>query len=68
MNARQAVEVNNQEVLAIVEKAKEFSKRFGWSFNKSVDEVIKRKIKAFGGSQNKDTAWYLRGDEAKKLN
>lgn len=67
MNARQAVEANNQEVIAIVEKAKEFSARFGYPLTTAIDEVVKRKIKVFGGSQLKDLAWNIRGDEAKKL-
>jgi len=66
MNASQSIQVNQEMINTLVESSKEMAIRL----NISVSEAIDKKIKVFQKVSKNDTektAWFLRGEEAKKM-
>ena len=67
MNAKQAIQANNDLVVMLLNSSKEMATRL----NITVVEAIDKKVKVYekhAKSSNESTAWFLRGEEAKKTN
>lgn len=66
MNARQAVEVNQQMVQDLLDSAKKLAESNGISIAEAIDYKVSVYEK-YAKTTNEATAWYLRGEEAKKM-
>jgi len=66
MNARQAVEANNQMVINLVELAKRNAARSGKTISEAIDSIVALYIEE-ATTNNAKCAWDIRGDEAKKM-
>ena len=66
MNARVAVDVNREMVVELFESAKELSILKGISINDAIDYKVSLYEK-HSKSNNEAVAWYLRGEDAKKM-
>lgn len=66
MNARQAVNVNQQMILDLLESAKKLAEIKELSIADAIDYKVSIYEK-YATTANEATAWYLRGEEAKKM-
>ena len=66
MNARQSVEVNQQMLQYLFDSAKKLAESKGISIAESIDYKVSVHEK-YSNTANEATAWYLRGEEAKKM-
>lgn len=66
MNARVAVDVNREMVVELFESAKELSILKGISISDAIDYKVSFHEK-YSKSKNEAVAWYLRGEDAKKM-
>lgn len=66
MNARQSIEVNQQMVKDLLDGAKKLAESKGISIAEAIDYKVSIYEK-YANTANEATAWYLRGEEAKKM-
>lgn len=66
MNARQAVEVSQKMTSDLFESAKKLAELKGISISDAIDYKVSVYEK-YANNANEATAWYLRGEEAKKM-
>lgn len=66
MNARQAVEVNQQMVKDLFDSSSKLAESKGISIAEAIDYKVSVYEK-YANTANEATAWYLRGEEAKKM-
>lgn len=66
MNARQSIEVNQQMVQDLLDGAKKLAESKGISIAEAIDYKVSIYEK-YANTANEATAWYLRGEEAKKM-
>jgi hypothetical protein len=66
MNAKQAIQANNDLVVMLLDSSKSMAKRL----NITIIEAIDKKVNVYeknAKNSNEATAWFLRGEEAKKM-
>lgn len=66
MNARQSIEVNQRMVKDLLDGAKKLAESKGISIAEAIDYKVSVYEK-YANTANEATAWYLRGEEAKKM-
>ena len=66
MNARQAIEVDQEMILDLFVSAKKLAEHKGISINEAIDYKVSVYEK-YARNANEATAWYLRGIKAKEM-
>lgn len=66
MNARQAVEANKEAIAALFGGAKKMAESKGISISEAIDYKV-AVYEKYAKNANEAVAWYLRGEEAKKM-
>lgn len=66
MNARIANEVNEQMIVELFESAKKLAEQKNISISEAIDSKVSVYEK-YAKNANEATAWYLRGENAKKM-